>query len=807
MRNTFLFYIFLAPLTLFSQENEVSVTILDSKKTPVSFANVLLLKASDSTFVKGSISEDDGSCKFTTVKPDEYILKVSFVGFEDTYSTPFRIRESLKVPDLILKPSEEYLDEVTVTAKRPIIQRKIDRYIYNVENTVVSSGTTYDILRRTPGVVINQGELLVKNRPAQVYINDRKVYLTSQELQQLLEGFAGVNVKSVEVITTPPAKYDAEGGAILNIVTSKNLSIGYKGSINASNTVGIVPKYAVGTSQYYKTDWLNAYASYTFNSRFDTKTDDGFIQFYNSNGSEKVSWEDLFKRDTRTFSHSLNTILDFTLSESELLSFSANILHTPKADSDISGRTEIYNPQGQLDSLYTTQSRLENERDNLLFSLSYEKELGENGSKLTANANYIDYTDYQTQSVNTRYFSPQGSLLNANTFNTIPTQNSQIYTGQMDYTGKLTSWDVEGGAKFSGINSNSRQDFFNANGDIDEDNAILNDNFEYTEAIYASYFSFAKDWEKWSLKVGLRGEYTDANGNSRTLGVVNTQEYFELFPTFYLMNNPSENHSFGVEYSRRINRPRFQSLNPFRYFLNENNFQEGDPNIQPAIANKISLNYTFKNKLVFDLYWDRIDNAMSSLPFQDNENLSLRSIHTNLIYDRQLSLDIRYSEFVTNWMWMGIETSFFNMENKFLSLENENQRIKNEIYGFFLQAQNYIILDKAQTLTLTLSNTFLSNILVGSYEYDRPQYAFNIDIQKTFLNRRLVLNLSSEDVFNTNNIPLTSRYLDQNNSFFAMPESQKIRFGVRYKFGNFKLSDNSRATNTDEEERLKTSNN
>ena len=807
MRNTFLFYIFLAPLTLFSQENEVSVTILDSKKTPVSFANVLLLKASDSTFVKGSISEDDGSCKFTTVKPDEYILKVSFVGFEDTYSTPFRIRESLKVPDLILKPSEEYLDEVTVTAKRPIIQRKIDRYIYNVENTVVSSGTTYDILRRTPGVVINQGELLVKNRPAQVYINDRKVYLTSQELQQLLEGFAGVNVKSVEVITTPPAKYDAEGGAILNIVTSKNLSIGYKGSINVSNTVGIVPKYAVGTSQYYKTDWLNAYASYTFNSRFDTKTDDGFIQFYNSNGSEKVSWEDLFKRDTRTFSHSLNTILDFTLSESELLSFSANILHTPKADSDISGRTEIYNPQGQHDSLYTTQSRLENERDNLLFSLSYEKELGENGSKLTANANYIDYTDYQTQSVNTRYFSPQGSLLNANTFNTIPTQNSQIYTGQMDYTGKLTSWDVEGGAKFSGINSNSRQDFFNANGDIDEDNAILNDNFEYTEAIYASYFSFAKDWEKWSLKVGLRGEYTDANGNSRTLGVVNTQEYFELFPTFYLMNNPSENHSFGVEYSRRINRPRFQSLNPFRYFLNENNFQEGDPNIQPAIANKISLNYTFKNKLVFDLYWDRIDNAMSSLPFQDNENLSLRSIHTNLIYDRQLSLDIRYSEFVTNWMWMGIETSFFNMENKFLSLENENQRIKNEIYGFFLQAQNYIILDKAQTLTLTLSNTFLSNILVGSYEYDRPQYAFNIDIQKTFLNRRLVLNLSSEDVFNTNNIPLTSRYLDQNNSFFAMPESQKIRFGVRYKFGNFKLSDNSRATNTDEEERLKTSNN
>ncbi|MFD2825071.1 outer membrane beta-barrel protein [Leeuwenhoekiella polynyae] len=802
MKYPILFSIFITPFALFAQSNDVESKVLDDKKKAIGYANVLLLKAADSSFVKGTISEENGSFIFNDIAQGSYIIKASFIGYTDVYSDIFEVQNTVEHPPLILAENPEFLDAVTVTAKRPVIQRKIDRYIYNVENTVVSSGTTFDILKRTPGVIVNQGQLLVKNSPAQVYINDRKVYLTSDELQQLLEGFAGVNVKSVEVITTPPAKYDAEGGAILNIVTSKNLSIGYKGSINASNTVGIKPKYNAGTSQYYKTDWLNAYASYNFNSRFDVKTDEGFVQFYNANGSEKATWVDLFRRDTRTISHSLNTILDFTLSKTELLSFSANVLHTPKANSDITGKTETYNPQGQLDSLYTTKSRLENQNDNLLLNLSYEKQLGENGASLSAIANYIDYTNDQTQTVATRYLSPQGNLLNANAFNTIPTQNSKIYTGQLDYTGNLGSWAFEAGGKFSGINSESRQEFFNTAGNVRDTDAILNDNFDYTEAIYASYFSFAKDWEKWSIKAGLRGEYTDANGNSRTLGIVNTQEYFELFPTIYLINTPSDNHSFGVEYSRRIDRPRFQSLNPYRYFLNENNFQEGNPNIQPAIANKVKLSYSYKNKLSFELYWDRIDNAMSVLPFQDNENLALRSVNTNLNYEQQFSFDVRYSEFVNNWMWMSVYASFFNMENEFAALESNGTNVKQDINGAYLQTLNYFILEEG--LTATITNVLTSNLLVGSYQYDRPQYALNIDIQKTFMNGRLIVNLGSEDVFNTNNIPLTSRYLNQNNSFFAMPESQKIRVGLRYKFGNFKLNDNSRETSVEEETRLQT---
>ena len=801
MKHQLLISFFLAPFVSFTQSGNITGKVIDDQQRAVPYANVLLLKAADSTFVKGAVSEENGEILFAEISSGTYLIKASFVGFKESYSSPFELKDQIRIPDLILQENSEALDAVTVNYRKPTVDRRVDRIVFNVENTAISSGTTFDILQRTPGVIVNQGQLLVKNRPAQVYINDRKVYLTNEELQQLLEGFAGVNVKSVEVITTPPARYDAEGGAILNIITSKNLSIGYKGSLNASNTVAIKPKYNVGTSQYYKTDWLNAFASYNFNSRFDVKTDEGFVQFYNPNGSEKATWEDLFQRETRTISHSLNTILDFTLSETEMLSFTANILHTPKANSDISGRTETYNPQGQLDSLYTTQSRLENQRDNLLFNLNYEKQLGENGATLSANANYIDYTDNQMQSVATRYVSAQGNLLNANAFNTIPTQKSQIYTGQLDYSGNLGKWSFEAGAKYSGINSESRQEFFNTAGNVSDADAILNDNFDYTEGIYASYFSFAKDWEKWSFKTGLRGEYTDANGNSRTLGVVNTQEYLELFPTAYLMYAAADNHSFALDYSRRIDRPRFQSLNPYRYFLNENNFQEGNPNIQPAIANKVKLSYSFKNKLSFELYWDRIDNAMSRLPFQDNENLTLRSVNTNLNYEQQYSLAVIYSEFVNNWMWMSVYASFFNLENEFVALEDNNSLVQKEINGLYIETLNYLIINP--TLNVAISNNFTSNFLVGSYEYDRPQYRLNVDIQKRFLDGRLIVNLSSEDIFNTNNIPLTSHYLNQNNTFFAMPESQKIRVGVRYNFGNFKLSDNNRNTSVEEETRLK----
>ncbi len=786
-----------------AQQYTINGKVIDDQHQPIAYVNMLLLKAADSTLVKGAVSEENGNYIFASIDGGQYLLKASFVGYADTYSSPFTVSSDQNIGFISMPQTEESLEAVMVTGRKPTIQRKVDRMVFNVENTVVSSGNTLDILKRTPGVIVSQGQIMVRNSPAVVYINDRKVYLTSEELQQLLEGFSGENVKSVEVITTPPAKYDAEGGAILNIVTSKNLSIGYKGSINGAATVAILPKYTLGTSHYYKNKWLNAYASYTLNTRLDLKRDEDQVRFFNPDDSENSIWRTDFRRETRTLSHNLNTILDFTLDEKNTLSFSANLQFTPTNDSEISGLTNIYNPQHTIDSLYTTTGQKINEQNNLLFNLDYVRQLGDNGATFSAKANFIHYNDDRRQDVATRYSLPSGDLLNKNSFLTFPMQKTDIYTGQADYSGKLGGISFVAGAKYSGIDSKSSQDYFDTGVEPSAYIPGLSDTFNYNENIYAAYFSLNKEWAKWSAKLGLRGEYTDADGNSLTLGKVNTQQYFEPFPTFYLTYTPGENSTYGFNYSRRISRPRFESLNPFRTYINENNFSEGNPNIQPSIINKVELNYTYKNKLFFYLYYDRAEDETAVFPFQNNRNRILRSVNANSDFSDQYSLDIVYAGYITDWWYFNVNSSFFTMKTNFFALENDNQIVTNRANGVFLQTLSYLTLTKDRTFSADVSTYFISDITQGSYSYGNPPFGLNIGLRKTFLKGRLTATVDVNDILNTMNFPLESKYLDQDFSFFARPESRTVRFGVLYKFGNFKLSDNERSTDIEESERLK----
>ena len=794
-------FIVFIPNRVFSQ-NQVRGQIVDKENQPVSFANVVLLNAKDSvSVIKGMISEDDGSFLFEEIENRPYVLKISFLGFAD-YIKRFEVEGNTNLGKIELQETSNSLDEVTVKARKPKIERKIDRISFNVENSVISSLNTYEILKRTPGVIVSQGELLVKNRPATVYINDRKVYLSTAELEQLLSGLSGENVKSVEVITTPPARYEAEGsGAILNIVMSKNPSIGYKGSVNASNTVAVLPKYSLGTSQYYKTNNLNAFASYNFNANNIYKNDESNVTYFEPDGSENSTWLGDFERDTKNYAHSLNTILDFTLSEKSSLSLSANLNFTPKNDSDLNGQTDIYSASGSLDSLFTTDSRLENEAKNMLFNADFSTSLGENGAKLSAQVNYIRYDKDQDQDLNTTYFYGNGDEIRNNIIMTRAMQNSDIYTGQVDITTNMGSLPVETGIKYAGITSNSALDFYNNTFALQVDE--LSDALDYDENIYAAYFSTSKELGKWSLKAGLRGEYTDISGISAQNGLVNDQDYFQLFPTFYAMRSLGEESSISLEYNRRIERPRFQSLNPFQYYINENNVKEGNPALVPGIANKVLFNYSYKGALFFDLYWDRVDHSPSVLSFQDNQKQLLRTVNDNLDYTQQFSLDITYANFVTNWYYLYGYLSGFYMENQIYARESAAETYTIDTFSAFLNVGNYFYFGGDGTFSGNVNTYFLPNILAGSYKYENPQFGLDLGLRKTFMNNKISVSINAEDILRTMNIPMQSQYLNQDNGFYAISETRRITFGVRYNFGNFRLNDNNRAINADEETRLK----
>ena len=385
-------------------------------------------------------------------------------------------------------------------------------------------------------------------------------------------------------------------------------------------------------------------------------------------------------------------------------------------------------------------------------------------------------------------------------------QDSEIYTGQVDISTPLGSTNFETGLKYSGLKTESGQDYFDTNTGTRQFSGELSDFLNYEEDIYAAYASMSKDWEKWSMKLGLRGEYTDVQGISESQGLVNSQNYFELFPTFYLNYNASEDHGFGLEYSRRITRPRFENLNTYRYFLNENNFQDGNPDLMPAISNMIKFSYSYKNKLFFDLYWDKANNEIATMPFQDNENRNLRSSSLNMDFSQQYSFDISYYDYLNDWWSVSAFTSFFYMQNDFPALESGGQIVTNDTFGAYIYAGNFFTLSKDGTFSGELTTTYIPDYIVGSYEFEEPQFGLNFGLRKTFFDSRLVTTVNVDDIFNTMNMPLRSQYLNQNNSFFAMPESRMVRFGVTYKFGNFKLGDNKRAITAEESERLESKN-
>jgi len=783
--------------SLFAQHT-IKGKLVTETNNPVAFANVILLDTQDSTSVyKGTISEDNGEFLLEEIASNDYLLKVSFVGYEE-YLQQISVNLDKKIRKITLKEGASNLDEVTINARKPKITRSIDRITFDVENSTLSRGNSWDILRQTPGVIMSQGQLQVRNSNVTVYINDRKVQLTESELQTLLQSYSAENIKSIEVITNPPARYEAEGGAILNINTTSAISPGYKGSVEGNYTQGIVPKYQLGTSHYWKGDKLNVFANYTFSPRKEIKRDDSYINF-SPNETFGQRWESDFERVTRSQAHNANVILDYDFDENNKLSFSSNLLFSPDKTFDNSVRTDISTQGNTPFSNFITDSDVTTDDNNVALDLNYTHSF-ENGGNISAGAHYTKFDQEREQMVETDYFSGNGEIVDNIAFNTEAIQDINIFTAQIDLSTSLGKMAFESGLKLSSIDSESGIDFFDAESLQDlYDN--LSDEFHYDENVYAAYASASRDWEKWSAKLGLRGEYTDLLGESISTDQLNSQEYFELFPTAYLQYRASDNHSFTLDYSRRIERPRYESLNPFRYFLNENDFNAGNPNLRAAISNNINLNYTLLGQYFFDVYYRDNGRSPASLAFQDNQSLTIRRLQANLLESKSYGLSFSNGRSITGWWYAQLYAEIFHDETKFLAVESNNAEVTNEVDAALLQLYNGFTLSKDGTFSGNLTFLYVSDYIAGSYNFD-PFSTLSLGVRKTLWNNRAELSLNINDIFNDTNTRLTSQYLNQDNSYFAQEEMRYVQVGFKYNFGNFRLEDNQRSIDAAERDRL-----
>ena len=784
--------------TAFSQ-TEISGRVVDSTKNPIVYANVVLLAEADSTAIAGTISSGEGKFLLALPEKKNYLLKVSFVGYA-TVLRKINASEFSGPFEIIMTENASELGEVVLNAARPRIVRKADRLIFNIENTSLSSDNTWGILEKTPGVISIQGTLNVRNAPATIYLNGRKVHLPMDDLKTLLESYAGENIQQIEVIPNPPASFDAESGPVLNIVTTTNLIPGYKGSIYGDYTQAIFPKYSLGTSHFYKTEKLNLFLNYGYNPGKEFKTEESYINFMDD-AHAFSKWRSDFDKTTRFSTHTINAILDYYFDERNSLNFQALTLLSPNKSFDNHAVTRIFDPSNELDSLYTTESYLENDLQNIAVDLGYEHQFKKEGTQLSAVFHYTDYDQTQDQWVATHYFDPEGNNLNFNEFITKADQATQIYSGKLDFQTGLGKIDFMGGLKISNVDSESSLDFFDAESGSPVFNTTLSDLFLYDETVYAGYVDFSKKWNKWSAKIGLRGEQTERSGKSVSTGTTNDRNYFEWFPSAYISYKASENHQFSFDYGRKIERPNYEALNPFKYFINENNFKSGNPNLEASISNNFNLNYTYKNAYFFDLYYrDNGDNA-AALVFQDNEALTLHSVQMNVEDSKSYGLDFLHRRSITKKWYGQLYMSLFHEEETFSAIESDFSLFTNEIDAFYVSLYNSLDLSKDGTFSGDTSLYYLSNFIEGSYQMENI-FNLSFGLRKELWKGRAEISLKVADIFNTTAVQLYSQYYNQDNGFFSHPENRYVKIGMKFNFGNSNLSDNERSSSTEERKRL-----
>ncbi len=788
------------PIAVIGQTFQVSGTIRDNRGEPVPYANVILLQVEDSTQIKGTSADENARFVLPDISPGLYYIQAKYFGYLST-PVPLDIRKDVRIGALLMEQDGVYLDEVVVTAKQPTIERMADRIVFNVENTIVAEGSGWDILRSAPGVISTQGQLEIRGQEVTVYLNDRKVQLSNEEVRDLLEDLPGNVVSSIEVIPNPPARYEAEGGPVINIITSKSITPGYKGSIQSTYEQAVFPKYSLGTSQFYKTEKWNIFGNYAFNPRKEFRDTDSQINFINEQDEVFARWDTDLDRITRSQAQQASLIVDYDLDDKNRFNFTANFTVSPNRTFENDLFTEMRNGQGILDSTLNTQSDIENDKTNLGLDLSYDRALKKPGESLKANVHYTYYDEDLQQEGSSDYFDPSGAFIRNFMFSTDARQKIDIITGQIDYETPIEKGKIEAGAKVSFIRSDSRIDYFDVNGTEPPFDLALSDEFRYEEDIYAAYLSLNKNWEKWSFKLGLRAEQTNVDARSVTLDSLNNQDYFELFPSFFLLHKVNENQSLSFDYSRKLRRPKYNDLNPFRYFLNENDFREGNPNLRPHFSHNFNLNYTINDTYFIDLYYRDNGNYISNLSFQDNENQTLREVRQNVLESISYGLDFTVGRNILPFWYLYSYFSLFYEEETFLALESEEETFTNDVTGVYLYMNNYLTISKDGSLKGEVAFNYLSGFLDGSFTLSE-RIILNLGLRKSLWNNKAVVSIVAEDLFKRANSRYTSRYLNQDNSNLPVPETRFFRVGLTVNFGNYDLSANRRNLRKSERDRL-----
>ncbi|BFM41370.1 outer membrane beta-barrel family protein [Flavobacterium sp. CFS9] len=775
----------------------ISGTIIDAEnKEPVIFATILLLNEEQGTLVKSELSETKGEFNFKNLKSGNYKIKITHDDYK-TFSTGIitiktdNQKEVLPI-ELFKITKKESLKEVVILKKKKFVETKIDRTILNVDALESNTGiTALELLKKAPGTSISdQGVVSLNGKAnATIFIDDRPTYLSGAQLESYLSGLASDNVDKIEIMTNPPAKYEAAGnGGVINIKLKKSKKEGENGSV------------ILGLRQHKFTEYNATFAL--------NKKKENYNIFLNGNAGYKKRFQDLYisrnYTDTGSYSKQENNNVgdaiatnlrfgaDYNLSKNTVIGVSADgsIWNGNDLDNSLN---YLYNRNQTTDSIVKTLGSSDAKSVNSGINLNINHKLNEK-SDVSANLDYLLYDSFPYQEFKNSIIFSDASKNYSDMLVGGAASKVYIYSGKADYSNQLTKkTNLQTGFKYSNIKTNNKSEYFDIVNDISTPNLNQNNKFLYNEKITALYVSSNTTLDRLSVQLGLRYESVkiigDQLGNEIKPRTKNTTKYDNLFPTLYLSYKLDSlaNNTVGINYGKRIDRPFYQDLNPIVIQVDKLTFYKGNPYLQPSITNSVEASYAHKNLLNFTLAYSKIDDQiMETIEIINNVYYSMPG---NIGNTQVTNLSLSSTFNLASWL-----TFTGNAQLSYTDTKSDFFGGKLHTYGYNFRIDPVLQVKLKKDYNIELFGRYVGKAYVAQFTLD-PYWFLDVTISKKLSNRSS-LKLIGMDIFRTyitkgqiNNL------VNANADFRTLSNTRQVRLSFTYNFGD-KMTTQERENNS-----------
>lgn len=790
-------------------------SVIDSHGQKMPFVTISVLDK-DSALLTGTITNDDGSYA-VEVPAKKYILQASYIGYQTVFGGP----------DFVLREETERLEEVEVKAKKPLIERQMDKLVVNVSASPLSAGSNgNDILRRAPGVRIDKdGNITVNGKSVEIWVDGKPSYLSGQQLKAMLDGTDGNTIEKIEIISNPSAKYDASGqGGIINIKLKRNMMRGINGMLSAAYG----GMYFSDVARWLNTEMVSlnlnyrGEKTYTFGqlTQVFAQNDIDFETYRETPLVKSYSYSDY---DMGFQYYMLKVGNDWYIDSANTLGFILQVPYMNLKQQIVPGRNDAYIIQGTDTTRSKTNSSNHLKAPQHTANLNYTHTFSEALEReLTIN---VDYNRYNNSSLNiqeTRYNKPyMGSSSLGLTINTH--QVVDIYSAKVDFQTKFWKTGmIECGVKYALSSTDNRMTTDSVQNDVPR--PTIESAFRYDEHVAAAYISVGKQFgEHWSVKLGLRGEYTYSHGNWLSADSVTNKSYFNPFPTAYVgytskpLGKIAQPISVSANYTRRIKRPSYYMLNPFITYIDAYSYQMGNTELTPEFNNDVEvhfswtqyLNVTFNFAHTQDMFSQKVTVLPNGMGYVKWSNFGTCTTHGGNISLTELPIVPKYTKNEDGsksmqgaWLALTVNAGWYHFLNKSYDLKPDGKPVYQlgNHYGYIGGTLSAYL---PKDWTMTLDGNWSSPMTTG-YDREESMYFLTFGVRKMWMAKGLIFNLNVQDLarslhFKTTNLGQEPGY----SSWYKNTiRQQRVMLSITWMFGQYQQHKERKVGDMDELGRL-----